>query len=85
MLVDKFLRSIYFHVTTYDIHCYLQVLSQETGEEIANIQTFVSNSGQGYRGRAQQVIALQNKVRFAIDYFLIANGCALLSFMKGDV
>ncbi|XP_076820544.1 coiled-coil domain-containing protein 13-like [Clavelina lepadiformis] len=46
-----------------DMKIALKVLSQETGENQANLQALLNNGGQGYRGRAQQVIALQNRIR----------------------
>nr|CAB3228146.1 coiled-coil domain-containing protein 13-like [Phallusia mammillata] len=41
----------------------VKVLSQETGDNAANIQQLLGNGAQGFRGRAQQVTALQDKVR----------------------
>nr|XP_026690989.1 coiled-coil domain-containing protein 13-like isoform X4 [Ciona intestinalis] len=40
-----------------------KVLSQEIGDERVNIQLLLNSGGQGYRGRAQQVISLQGKVK----------------------
>ncbi|XP_078486673.1 coiled-coil domain-containing protein 13-like isoform X2 [Ciona intestinalis] len=40
-----------------------KVLSQEIGDDRVNIQLLLSSGGQGYRGRAQQVISLQGKVK----------------------
>ena len=46
---------------------FYQVLSQEIGDAQPNLQLLLSSGGHGYRGRAQQVAALQSKVKWVVS------------------
>jgi hypothetical protein len=40
----------------------MQILAREIGEKSVNISNLIANGGEGWKGRAQQILALQEKV-----------------------